>query len=231
MHISWFIYLGLLLDFLSLFCIIGQVVGYSDRPGLPIGPVFYFIGFFSMLTMGQTPVHFSVILLVCCLLFFILVIFSGVLTYHGIKFFRRFRATEKLTLVSNSGDKTDFVDVIEKAIAHLVNNSVGKTHEGFVYLKSGKAKPNRAILHSMPSGQFEIQVTQSDPGYIKDGYFSKYAASLGFPIDSWKVGKFRQFVVPSEEHSRIPDFINLLFGKIYDEGDNDRIQAEIFLLQ
>lgn len=226
MNVPW-ICLGLLFDTFSLFCIVGQTVGFSDRPGLPIGPFFYFIGFFIMLIEKQLPVYLSILVFVCCIMFFLFVIFSGVLVHNCIKFIRRYKAVNKWIFVSNALSPVKVV--IDRAMCHLTNNHEAG-HEGFVYLKQTKKFRNRAVVHLLSSGELEIQVAQLDPGYIKDGYFAKELLSSGFSIENWRIGKWKQLIVPPEDHNRVPSFIDLLYKEIYEQGDNNEITAEVFLL-
>jgi hypothetical protein len=71
----FFIVLGLIIDVFAITLRIGDTFGFTKpkspaAQGLPVGPVFYLLGFIKLLFFDKKPILFCIVVFLCCLLFY-----------------------------------------------------------------------------------------------------------------------------------------------------------------
>ena len=207
-----------------------MVFGVSDRPGLPIGPLFYFVGFFHLLFTKKEAFGSCIVILLFCLLFWVLVIFSGLITYSCIKFIRRIKSHRRKEFYTDAAGMSS-----KDAVGHALRYVIDSGHSddgniGIVYLSSTDHRFKWATIHLLADGRCSIRIGESDPGYIREGYFARYMSNHDFSIAHWKIGKRKQLIVPPEDFDRVPAFIDLLYKEYYNCTGDYLIRAEALVM-
>jgi len=237
-----FITIGVVIDLIALICIVryefglsfnkkGKIYSYSTR-GIPAGLIFYLLGVLQLIFINKKPLSFAFIVLLSCVLFYALVIFSAVILSRFIKIIRRIKAHQRKVFITSPANDNASKIVIEHALKYLTDgcsdNASGDV--GFIYLNSNRAFKN-AIIHVLSSKESRISVGEWDPGDIIYGRFAESMTKLGFPVDQWGFDKRNKIVVPFKDYNQIPLFLDVLFSKYYNCGDNCQIRAEVMKMR
>jgi hypothetical protein len=227
--ISGWILLGAMIDLFSMACIIGLSLGICDRPGYPIGPLFYIIGFCDSLLINGRPFVPCVLVLASCLVFYTMVVFSGFLVSYVRMLCRRIAATRRKVFYSEATLECSAQDTLDRALNCLICwDRPRGVRAGSVYLRS-KCHLPEIWVERLASGDYSIHLAERDPGEIREGRFANWSLRHGFPIQNWKVGPRRQLIVPSCEQEHIRGFIDLVFSRYYRYGDDYQVKAEVLM--
>jgi hypothetical protein len=246
-----FITIGVLIDLFAIILRFGDHFGLTKptspaAQGMPIGPIFYLLGFAQLLLIDKKPWGFALLVLLCCTVFYVLIIFSGMFVDGCVKLVRRLRACHRKVFYSNLFEKASAKNAVELALEYMIGGqrtseqgvslqtnsySSGGNQKiiGFIYLKCLQSHwGGYAEICMLSSGKSLINVIEDAPGQIREVWFAKNMAKCGFPMDHWQIDKRKRIVVPSKDYSQIPQFINSLFKGYYGWCGNDhRIRVEV----
>ena len=240
--LSSFITIGVLVDLLAMACMIryefglsfnkkGQDAPYSTK-GVPAGPIFYLLGLLQLIFVNKKSLSFVFVIFICCVLFYALVIFSAVIASGCVKLIRCLRARYRKVFYGGATSEISAKKTIEQAFGYLIDGCPDKTSSdiGFVYLTPNRAF-KKAIIQVLASREIIVDAGEWDAGDIVSGRFASDMAGYGFPINHWRFDKRNRILVPFKDYSQIPIFINVLFVKYYNCGDNYQIRAEVLKMQ
>jgi hypothetical protein len=232
-----FITIGVLLDLLAVILRIRYVLGLNkvDSPanqGMPIGLIFYLLGFLQLIFINEKPLSFAFVVFLCCILFYVFLIFSGMIIDGCITFVRRLRAYSKKVFYSDSAQGIVTKNVVENAVKYVAEGISASDSNlktiGFVDLKCLRRHwGGWAEIRILASGESVVAIVEDDPGHIRGGIVARELAKNGFPIDHWQINKRRRIVVPKKDYDQIPLFIDALFKGYYGCGDDHQIKAEV----